>query len=427
MASIKDLGGGKYRVFLCKTLPDKTLDRMSKVITAKSPADAKRQAEVLEVDFRRRVKAEDKDKQVEVVTFSDVIEKWRRLEKSKLAPKTAERYEGMIENSIIPRFGGKDITTINAVDIEEYIASLSGDKVRKDKKPGGYSQKTIKAHYMLLQHLFACALRWDYISASPFAKLTAPHVDKHEAGYLDEAQINKMLNKLKEECEKAEEVNKQSPYYLYRLGMFEEERNLLLRKFNAHMHEIYVWLALTTGGRRSEITGLKWSDIDMENNTITFRRTLHYSQERGIYERNVLKNGAAAKVASLNVLVAKKLEQYRELQNEVFEKMEWENGGWLFISIRERENHEGGGPICPDVMSQWFSQFVTKCGIENVTLHGLRHSCISFLLNTGVPVEVAASIAGHNPTVTREIYEHIYPEAKRQGVAMFNRLFEGRV
>ncbi len=54
MPSIKELGQGKYRVFICDGFKaDGKVNRTSKVITAKSKRDAEKQAQALEVDFKR--------------------------------------------------------------------------------------------------------------------------------------------------------------------------------------------------------------------------------------------------------------------------------------------------------------------------------------------------------------------------------------
>ena len=54
MASIKDMGNGKYRIFICDGFkPDGRVNRTSKTIYAKSKKDAERQAQAMEVDFKR--------------------------------------------------------------------------------------------------------------------------------------------------------------------------------------------------------------------------------------------------------------------------------------------------------------------------------------------------------------------------------------
>ena len=138
MASVKDLGGGKYRVFICNGFkPNGKVNRTSKVITAKSLRDAEKQANVLEVDFKR-------GQQVQLThapTFNDLVEKWREIKKPDMEYKTQERYEGFLNGFMIPYFGNKKVKEIKALDIEAYLNTLKKDGVRLDGKKGGYSEK----------------------------------------------------------------------------------------------------------------------------------------------------------------------------------------------------------------------------------------------------------------------------------------------
>lgn len=54
MASMRNLGNGKYRVYLCNgRKPNGKANRTSKTIIARSLADAAKQAKALETDFKR--------------------------------------------------------------------------------------------------------------------------------------------------------------------------------------------------------------------------------------------------------------------------------------------------------------------------------------------------------------------------------------
>lgn len=54
MASMRNLGNGKYRVYLCNgRKPNGKANRKSKTIMARSLADAVKQAKNLETNFRR--------------------------------------------------------------------------------------------------------------------------------------------------------------------------------------------------------------------------------------------------------------------------------------------------------------------------------------------------------------------------------------
>jgi integrase len=53
----------------------------------------------------------------------------------------------------------------------------------------------------------------------------------------------------------------------------EETRRLLAAACGDQLEALYV-LAVTTGMRRGELLGLKWSDIDLGNVSVSIRRTL---------------------------------------------------------------------------------------------------------------------------------------------------------
>ena len=59
--------------------------------------------------------------------------------------------------------------------------------------------------------------------------------------------------------------------------------------------------------------------------------------------------------------------------------------------------------------------------ISHVTFHGLRHTHITHLLRSGVPVHVVSERAGHaNPTVTLNIYAHLLPGQQEHAANVFD-------
>ena len=171
MASVKELGKGKYRVFICNGFTrEGKLNRMSKVIQAKSLADAKRQAQALEVDIKRTPV-----QLANTPTFKELADEWRKLKKGKLEIKTQQRYEGFLTQFMEPYFGKMKINEIRVLTIENYLNSLSKDGVRKDKKPGGYSEKTIRHHFMFLQALLNLSMVvWHSLSRQSSSRAMSP-------------------------------------------------------------------------------------------------------------------------------------------------------------------------------------------------------------------------------------------------------------
>jgi integrase len=71
----------------------------------------------------------------------------------------------------------------------------------------------------------------------------------------------------------------------------------------------------------------------------------------------------------------------------------------------------------PAHFTKAFSREVSAAKLPHVTFHGLRHTHITHLLRSNVPVHVVSARAGHaNPTVTLNIYAHLLP-GQQEGAA----------
>lgn len=418
MASIKDLGGGRYRVFICNGFKaDGKVNRTSKVISAKSLRDAEKQAQALEVDFKRGQQIQFSN----APTFSELVDKWRELKKAKLGDKTQDRYEGFLKSFMIPYFGRMKVRDINALYIETYLNTLTQDGVRLDGKAGGYSEKTIRQHYMLIQTLFNLAVKWEMLEFNPCIKVDTPTVTKREADYYEEEEIAQLLECLELEC--TQTISKFSKKYDL-LSPDEAYRRQQVRIFNDKQHRMYIWLALAGAFRRSELIGLTVQAIDFRRNQIKIMQTGHYIPKRGLYTKSTLKNGLPSKTVDMPEVVMDQLREYLKFRQSLFDLMEWEDTGFVFISLEDGTVTTAGSQMMPDVISSWFESFLKKYKLHKITLHEVRHTSISYLINKGVNVKMVADRAGHqNTRTTEEIYAHIYAKTKQATANEYNDLF----
>jgi len=421
MASIKDLGQGRYRVFICNGFkPDGKVNRTSKVITAKSVRDAEKQAQALEVDFKRGQQIQT----AHAPTFNDLVEKWRELKKPEMEDKTQKRYEEFLV-LMVPFFGKMKVQEIKALNIEIYLNTLKKDGVRLDGKSGEYSEKTIHSHYMFIQTLLNLAVKWDMIEYNPCIKVDTPKVHKKDAGYYEEAEIGRLLDCLDQACE--DTVSKFSRRYQQLYSPDEEYRRKQVRIFNDLMHKVYIWVALASACRRGELVGLTVENVDFNNNRILLTQTGHYSPEKGIYFVSHLKNGSPSKDVDMPLPVMELLREYLQVRNDLINLMGWQDSGYVFISLEDGNVTTAGGPMLPDVISKWFDRFLKKNGLPKITLHQVRHTSISYLINRGVGIKNVSVRAGHqNTRTTEEIYGHVYAKNKRATADEYNDLFNGR-
>ncbi|MGG7060626.1 site-specific integrase, partial [Clostridium tertium] len=76
----------------------------------------------------------------------------------------------------------------------------------------------------------------------------------------------------------------------------------------------------------------------------------------------------------------------------------------LFFDKNER-------PIAQDVISKKFSRFLLEHNLEHIRFHDLRHSHVTLLINSKVPIKVISERVGHsNINTTLNIYAHALKE-----------------
>jgi integrase len=70
-----------------------------------------------------------------------------------------------------------------------------------------------------------------------------------------------------------------------------------------------------------------------------------------------------------------------------------------------------GSYLWPHLVSQTIVRRLGKAGIENASLHTLRHTHASNLLSKGVPLPAVSARLGHADTnITARIYSHALPD-----------------
>ncbi|MEV4296534.1 tyrosine-type recombinase/integrase [Microbispora rosea] len=89
---------------------------------------------------------------------------------------------------------------------------------------------------------------------------------------------------------------------------------------------------------------------------------------------------------------------------------DWEDHGLVFPSRR-------GTPMEPDNLRRSWSEIRKAAELGSVRLHDLRHTCVSLLLEMGIPPHIVREIVGHSDIeVTMTIYAHASLDEKRRAL-----------
>jgi len=76
---------------------------------------------------------------------------------------------------------------------------------------------------------------------------------------------------------------------------------------------------------------------------------------------------------------------------------------------------ETGTAIGPNLMTRAFKKVVTTSGVPKLTIHGLRHTHATILLEQGVNPKVVSERLGHaSVATTMDIYSHVLPDMQEK-------------
>ena len=174
----------------------------------------------------------------------------------------------------------------------------------------------------------------------------------------------------------------------------EERERFLLACKESHNSDLYVAviLALSTGGRKNEIWGLSWKDVDLKNGFITFEET------KNDEPRSVPLQGHALE------LMLKRSKVPRIDTDLVFPSR-----------VDQQKHFDFRRP---------FQMALRTAKIENFRWHDLRHCAASYLVMAGVDMRTVAEILGHKTLQMTQRYTDLSPEHLKDAVAkMNNKIF----
>jgi len=152
------------------------------------------------------------------------------------------------------------------------------------------------------------------------------------------------------------------------------------------------------GLRRSEVCGLRWSDIDAQSTT------LHIRQGRvtvigGGSVVDEPKSQRSRRSLPMPTDLAEALYTLKATQKqEAFALgIPWSDD--RLVAVRE-----DGELVRPGWYSKEFHRLRQRAGLRRIKLHALRNTSVSLMLDQGQPVHIVASWRGHDPAVTLSIY-----------------------
>ena len=316
----------------------------------------KRDADAFDAEVVRRKRTGDLDlltggRQ----TLADFAQEWWKLYAApNLAARTLRSYAGLWDRHVLPRLGSMRLRSITPEVVERFRVELEADEV---------GQPTIYRALALLQGILRRAVEWRRIGHNPVKAVQKPKVRRQR------------------------EVRPLPPLTVEQLRAAAAKR----RKHGARDVALIGLLAYA-GLRPQEALALRWDDV--RERTLLVEKAA--DGQGGV---KPTKTGQARTVRLLAPL-AGDLAQWRFSLDPPDDALLFPNGS--------------GGVWNDPAWQTWHRDaWVPACravGLKGARPYDLRHSFVSLLIHEGRSVVEVARQAGHSPTMTLDVYAHVFDE-----------------
>jgi integrase len=266
-------------------------------------------------------------------SVAEAIERYRREVLPRKGPGTQQGYDGHL------RWWRRRLGSTLLADLRSSEILLHRDRLARHKSPA-----TVNRYLASLSAVLSAAmLDWEWLEASPMARVRALPEPQGRVRYLSDAERPRLLEAVQASHEPALAV--------------------------------VVWLAIATGARKGELLGLRWRDVDWTRQQLVF----HHTKNK---ERRTV-----------------------PVRGEAWTRLEAWAGGvarigpdWVF------PRPDGRKPL--DIRYAW-EQARAQAGLEDFRFHDLRHSTASYLAMSGASLVEIAEVLGHKTLQMVRRYAHL--------------------
>ncbi len=178
-------------------------------------------------------------------------------------------------------------------------------------------------------------------------------------------------------------------------------------------------LTATTGMRRGEILGLRWSDVDLEAGVASVVQTLAVVDYHLTFSEPKTARGRRGVALDPVTVSAVRAHRARQAQERLVLGPAWRDTGLVFTAV-------DGSALHPERFSNWFEQHTTRAGSPRVRLHDLRHSYATLALSAGVHPKIVSERLGHSTVaITLDLSSHVTVGMQQEAAARIAELVFG--
>lgn len=299
------------------------------------------------------------------ISFSELYDNWWEVKKKELKISNAKNLKPSLDKNILEYFEPYKLEAININVLKQYLRFM-------ERKSLTTNYKNVMVSYLKECLLYACIYY---------------NFDPRIANY-----ITKFRNDIPKESPKDSEIN------------FWTKEEFI--KFISCVDDGYYNLVFTflyrTGLRVGEFRALKWTDLDLDNETLNISKEL----ARGLTIKPKTSN--SIRIIDLDIHLVKYLTEYKKQQEKIYGfSKDW----YIFGGITSTSNN---------TLRRHLNKYIDIANVKHLTIHGFRHSHVSLLIHLGCDSRDVAERVGDTVHTIEHTYYHMFPKKKKEIVNRLN-------
>ena len=286
-----------------------------------------------------------KDTELKDLTFKEFADMFLEIKKGHVTHNTLAMYRHAVDAySFINNIKLSDIKPLHIQNVVNKMVS---------------SPTTINSYYKVVSRIFYIAINpYKIIIDNPCTGVRLPRVERKNAIHtISDEDLNQFAKYMREKYPQA--------YYFLQIARY-------------------------TGMRLSEVYGLTWNDIDLENHQIHVNKQLSYI--KGVITFEKTKTANSVRILPIPPILENILMEYKS------HELEFEYN--LILN-----------PFKKNGVKCQINTYIKQFG-DNLSAHSLRHTYATKLLANGLNVKTVSSLLGDTPAMVMKTYLHYSDEMK---------------
>ena len=370
---IKKDGSKVYRTNVYLGIDQVTGKKAKTSVTGRTRKEVKQKAKHAQDDFISN--GCTVTKVVPVKNYQELADLWLDSYQLTVKPQTFVATKQMLYNHLIPVFGSLRLAKLSVSYIQSFINDLSTQIV----------------HYAVVHSINRRVLQYgvslQLLPFNPARDIILPKQPKRE---------NTAIKFIASDDLKA---------------LLLHMEKLAFKKYSYYLDFVLYSVFLATGCRFGEVVALEWSDIDLENGTVSISKNYN----RFLKLIGTPKSKAGVRTISIDKKTVNMLRLYKNRQRQLYLQSGARASSVVFATpTREYQNLA--------TRQEALDRRCAEISIPRFTFHAFRHTHASLLLNAGISYKELQYRLGHATlAMTMDIYSHLSADKEKEAVSYFEK------